>query len=139
MEDNSSQQEPSMQPAAENPGPMEPQQNLPAQKPTPPVSIYAGIAVFALLIIGMISYILFGKNTPKRIVSIPNNQQMSGSAQNNSTVPTATPGITPVTASNADQTLNNTDASMQQSLTQMNTDLNDLNNVDTTQDNPNNL
>ena len=46
----------------------------------------------------------------------------------------ATPVITPVTAANVDQTLNNTDTSMQQAVNQVNTDLNSISSINPSQD-----
>jgi hypothetical protein len=50
-----------------------------------------------------------------------------------------TPVISPVTAANVDQTLDNTDSQMQQTVTQANSDLNSISNIDTSQDNTSGL
>jgi len=48
------------------------------------------------------------------------------------TKPTAK--VTPITSANVDQTLNNADAAMQQAMNQADTDINSVNQIDTTQD-----
>lgn len=98
-----------------------------------PMLLYGGIGIFIVILILLGGYILFThiKAKPTSMMqAIPNQQQAQSMP---------TPVISPVTASNADQTLSNTDTSMQQTTDQMNTDLNSLNSVDTSQDNPNNL
>lgn len=47
---------------------------------------------------------------------------------------TAAPSATPISTSNVDQTLGNTDNSVQQSIDQANTDLNQVSNVNSAQD-----
>jgi len=111
-----------------SPVPQQPVENEPST-PSSKV-IYIGIAIFFIAIVGMGAFILM-HHTPS--VAIPALQKSNYQAQNQ------TPTLAPVTAANADQSLNTTDANMQQSLNQVTTDLNDLNSVDTTQDNPNNL
>lgn len=102
--------------------------------------MYAGLFIFIILILGMGGYILFTKSNKQNSMSaLNNNQPYQNNVKNTpiSNVPTI--GVTPVTSANADQTLNSTNINMQNSINQANTDLNDLNNVDSTQDDPNNL
>ncbi len=65
-------------------------------------------------------------------------------SQNKTTTTTMTqsapqPGVNPVTSANVEQTLNNTDTQMQQSINQANSDLQEINNIDKTQDSTNGL
>jgi len=145
MVGNSNPIQPPMQPAQQvaqtpnpTPNPVTPQQTSNEQNSSSSILAYLGIAVFVILILVMGGYILFSRNKTQNN-AITTNQQSQKTAQNKIMSPAPTNAIAPVTAANSDQTLSNTDTNMQQSFDQMNTDLNDLNNVDTTQDNPNNL
>ncbi len=105
-------------------------------------TLYLSGAVMAILLIGMVVYILLPH---KKAVTVSNQQinavTQTPLAKGTPVSPTIQPtiGITPVTAGNADQQLNDTANSIGQSLTQVNTDLNSLNSIDTTQDSANNL
>lgn len=114
----------------------QPVSGQPAPTPQNPSSknknifIFGGIIV--ILLIAGISYYFSGHNQPTPVA--PTNV-----AQSTTSTGSQSPTVTPVTASNVDQALNNTNTKIQNSINQANTDLNDISNIDTTQDNVNNL
>ncbi|MCL5003675.1 MAG: hypothetical protein M1352_00185 [Patescibacteria group bacterium] len=88
------------------------------------------MAVLALIIViaGIYFYL---QNKPITKLSIQPNPVKEDS---NAVSQTSTPTPTPVTAANVDQTLNNTEASIQKALDQTDADLKALNSIDKTQD-----
>ncbi len=92
-------------------------------KPKSKTALYVILgAIVALLLLG--GYFLFSRR---------NRNQSTVSQQNTQTL-SPSPQITPVTPVNADQTLNNSDATMQQAINQANSDLNSISNIDQSQD-----
>ena len=104
----------------------------PSQNSKLPIIIGAICLVVILILGGLYFYHKFNKG-----------QLTSKSPQTVQTKPTVlgqpTPIISPVTASNVDQTLHNTDTAVQQSINQANTDLNKINNINQSQDSTNGL
>lgn len=102
-------------------------------------------SVVGILILGMVIYIFSGNKhvpaTQSLTQAIPSTQTQAVTVAPTASSPKAQPTIiiSPVTTANADQTLNTTDSTMQQSINQANTDLNDLNSIDSTQDTTNGL
>lgn len=93
-------------------------------------SIYysIGIVILLLLVVGGGYLLLSKKSATQPIVTkqtIPNKP---------TSILRPTPVVSPVTSANVDQTLNNTDTAVQQVVTQVNSDLNSINNVDKSQD-----
>jgi len=100
-------------------------------------SLIIGAIVIIVLILGGLGYFIMGQKKPQPTMAIKTTIKK--------VLPTSTPTLTPtptvppVTEANAQQTLTNTDGSIQQSLDQVNTDMNSLNTVNSSQDNPNSL
>jgi hypothetical protein len=77
--------------------------------------------IIVLLIVAGGVFVLLRKNTTTPIAQKTN-------------IVVSSPSPTPVTSNNVDAVLNNTDTSMQQSIDQANTDLNQISNINTSQD-----
>lgn len=119
-----------------NPAPTPPLQPEIQSKSQGMKSVYLIIALIVVIILGVGGYLLLSNSKTSKTISQvkPNEIQTTPTP---STQPT--PVISPVTSANADQTLNNTDTNIQQSVNQANSDLNGLNSIDQSQDNTNNL
>lgn len=94
-----------------------------------------GVSVF-IVVAGAIGYYLYTQQQAKQISAVPTSTPIVNQVPLVSTIPSATtvPSATPVTQTNVDQTLNNTDAAMQKSVDQANTDLNTINSINKTSD-----
>lgn len=99
------------------------------------VSIVIGVILVIFIAAG--SYTLLHRST--RTQSTGTTQALPTQKNEPTSLTKQTPVISPVTSSTVDQTLNNTDTTMQNSINQANTDLNQINSVDTSQDNTNGL
>lgn len=89
-----------------------------------------GIAVIIIIVGG--AYITMTKHNAKPTTLTQNINTQTASV-------TPSPGVTPVTPANVDQTLNNVNTTMQQTVNQANTDLTNVSNIDTSQDNTSGL
>jgi len=139
------------------PQPQQSQENTPVvtETPTPTIppttvtnssnsskTMYLIIGFVILVLIGMGAYILFpGKYMMSKKATTASQQNapsgLPSSSQSGANQPI--PVISPITSANVDQTLNNTDTTMQQSIDQANSDLNKVNSIDQTQDSTNGL
>lgn len=93
-----------------------------------PFFLLSGLIAVVLIAVAVAGYMVLGQSKSSKSASLYQAQ-----------TPNQTPAPTPVTAANADKTLDTTNSSIQQSINQLDTDLNGLNSVDKTQDNQNNL
>lgn len=119
-----------------------PVQELMVAKPSSPKMLYGvvGIILIAALFVGGYFFITRKATDDANNATVSVAQPSTQPQTNNvSTTFTPTPTAVPITTSNEDVTLNNTDASMQQATSQVNSDLGDLNKINVSQDNPNGL
>ena len=103
---------------------------------TPPKSNKNNLYLWIILIVFMIcagTFLILQSKTTKT----NNNQQMTQNPSTNMKQPTST--ISPVTASNVDSVLVNTDTAIKESIDQANTDINSVSSIDSYQDSTNNL
>lgn len=138
MEDTNQAQMPPQIPQPEESAP--PGSSEPAKDSSKNLYILLGGLMF--LVIGTGSFVILSQKQTNKQSSAwhqQNPQDALPSVSQTSAVQPTTPIISPVTSSNVDQTLSNTDSTMQQSIDQANTDLNLVNNIDQTQDNTNGL
>jgi len=91
--------------------------------------MYIVSTIIIVFLVGACAFFFITKQTPKKNPTLA--QQPT-----TQTIPStpATPVVSPVTASNVDQTLNNTDATMQQTINQANDNLTSVSTIDTSQD-----
>jgi hypothetical protein len=116
---------------------------IPEPKKTSPHMLYGLITALVLVILIAGGYVLFGKNKQSAneaslptVISTTQPQEPATETVS----PTPVPAVTPaVTTSNAEQTLDTTDTAMQQTISQVDTDLNNLNKINTNLDNINGL
>lgn len=113
------------------------QQNLPQKDTSSSTLVYAAITIFVIVILGIGGFLLLSHHKAKNEENNAMTRQSIQNAPITSTQPT--PVISPVTSGNVEQTLNNTDSTMQQSMNQANTDLNSVNGIDKSQDNTSGL
>lgn len=100
-----------------------------------PKGLYIAIAVVLILLVGGGVYALLRHSkTPNSTIV-----QQTTPVVSPTTALQPTPVISPVTSGNVDQTFDNTDTTMQQSVNQANTDLQSINGIDTSQDNTSGL
>jgi hypothetical protein len=92
-----------------------------------PKGMFFIIAIALIVIITGVGYVALSKHStpPQTLTQKANVHTVSAEPS---------PGVTPVTAANVDQTLNNADSTMQQTVNQANTDLNSVSNIDSSQD-----
>lgn len=102
------------------------------QKKSSSLFLLLGLIGIVLAAVAVAGYMVLGQSKSSK------NAQLY-QAQNPNSATNQTPTATPVTASNADKTLDATNSSIQQSINQLDTDLNGLNSIDKTQDNLNSL
>lgn len=88
------------------------------------------IIIVVLLIAGAAAYFFMHKNAPTPQPMVKKESMVPSPT----TASLPTPVITPVTTANVDQTLNNTNTSMQQAVNQVNTDLNSISSINSSQD-----
>ncbi len=98
--------------------------------------IFLGIGIIVLILILAGGYVLF-KNKKSEISMTPQPTAVPPVSVFPTVITSPTPA--PITSSNVDQTLNNTDTTMQQTINQTDTDLNSINNIDKSQDSTNGL
>ncbi|HWY78871.1 MAG TPA: hypothetical protein VNW29_00780 [Candidatus Sulfotelmatobacter sp.] len=126
-----------IQPAQPSPVTNIPAQTAPSDGATPKSgkskSIYIIFGIILLIIIAA-GFFYFTKHTNKPFTMKQPAVQTTPIASKQ-----IAPTITPVTAGNVDQTLNNSDASMQQAVSQANTDLTSVNSINLSQDSTNGL
>ncbi len=128
------------EPPPQIPQPPEPQstQNLESSIPVSSAQgsnkIYLLIGLLVGLIAIIVGYSLINKNTAP---SYQTTKQIQVSTTPQPTI--TTPAISPVTPSNADQTLNSTQTNIQQSMDQADTDLKQMDSINSSSDNPSNL
>lgn len=108
-------------------------------KPSTSLTPYIIGAVAGIAVIAMLVFIILPRSKSVGKNTLTQNKLPAAGITNNPTVTAQSPTIAPVTVSNADQTLTNTTTNIQQSIDQVNKDINSVSSIDTTQDNPNNL
>lgn len=91
--------------------------------------VYFAVLLVVLLVVGAAFFVILGKNKT--------NYSNKSATLNTNTKNIASPSATPITANNVDQTLDNTNSSVQQSIDQANNDLNQINSIDKSLDNTN--
>ncbi len=100
--------------------------------------LYVVIAIALLILVGGGAWVLLTRTA---------NPQANQSAQvipttapiSPTVMPSPTPVISPITPQNADQSLNNTETNIDQSLQQATTDMNSMDQINSSQDNPNSV
>ena len=101
-------------------------------------SVYIVVGFFLLVLVGSGTYLFLSRHTTVKPTTATHTLPTTASTSTiSATQPT--PVISPVTQPNVDQTLHNTDTTMQQSINQVNTDLNQINSIDKTKDSTNGL
>ncbi len=115
-----------------------PSPSMPAHSNRSSWLLYVVIAIALLILVGGGAWVLLTKNT---------NPQANQSAHVIPTavlvtptiIPSPTPVISPITPQNADQSLSNTENNIDQSLQQATQDMNSMNQINSSQDNPNSV
>lgn len=85
------------------------------------------LTVIFIVLIVAVSFLVYKKVLHKSPVLTQNTNNLKTTSK-------PTPVISPVTASNADQTLSNTNAAIEQSINNANTNLSSLSSINTSQD-----
>ena len=105
------------------------------EKPKIPNVVFVLLIIVISLIIGASIFFIFIKmKTPTPVTSAVKTQTTTAV-----TPQRVTPTATPITQNNVDQTITNTDSTVSASIDQANTDLNQVNSINTNQDSTNGL
>lgn len=94
--------------------------------------VYAILIIILLILIAVAGYLIMMRKS-----AAPANTKQNPGTVTTPTFPPTSPTTAPVSSGNVDQTLSTTDTSMQESINQANTDLIQVNSINTTQDNAN--
>lgn len=99
------------------------------------VKIFLGLFLLLAILLGGYYFLTKLNVPPYPSLGLPAQQGTSPGLSQSETSPTPLP----LTAQNVDSTLNQTNQEVDQDATQLDKDLNSLNQIDTSQDNPSNL